>query len=125
MNRKEELQKKRLIIEEELADIREAERKVQEELDKEKLINFMDSIDVILKFVDHSRTSCSDEDVGNAYTTSGRGGAFRCNRCALLVAADTWKKDGEWLKYSTYDCIAANLDIRTVELDVTVLTDEV
>lgn len=125
MNKKEELQKKRLQIEKELADIREAERKVQEELDKKKLINFMNSIDVILKFVDHSRTSCSDEDRSNAYTTSGRGGAFRCNRCALLEAADVWKEDGDWMKDSTYDCIAANLDIRSVDLDVTVLTDEV
>ena len=36
----------------------------------------------------HSRTSCSDENIANAYTTPGRGNYPRCNRCALLRAKE-------------------------------------
>jgi len=35
---------------------------------------------------EHERTSCSDDRPVNWYTTPGRGGYPRCNRCALLKA---------------------------------------
>jgi hypothetical protein len=45
---------------------------------------------MLLKFVpNHTRTSCSDENVANSYTTVGRGGYPRCNRCALLKAVES------------------------------------
>lgn len=44
----------------------------------------------LLKFVpEHNRTSCSDENVQNGYTTAGRGGYPRCTRCALLRAVES------------------------------------
>lgn len=44
----------------------------------------------LLKFVpEHSRTSCSDDNVANSYTTAGRGGYPRCARCALLKAVES------------------------------------
>lgn len=46
-----------------------------------------DQIEYLLSLVpEHQRTSCSDESPTNGYTTSGRGGAPRCTRCALLKA---------------------------------------
>lgn len=42
------------------------------------------SVDEALQEIQHSRTSCSDEDVSNYYTTAGRGGYPRCMRCLLL-----------------------------------------
>lgn len=35
---------------------------------------------------EHDRTSCSDEQIRNHYTTEGRGGWPRCQRCSLLKA---------------------------------------
>lgn len=44
----------------------------------------------LLHFVpEHERTSCSDENVRNAYTTPGRAGYPRCTRCALLKASES------------------------------------
>lgn len=44
----------------------------------------------LLEFVpDHQRTSCSDDKIANGYTTPGRRGHPRCNRCALLKAAQS------------------------------------
>lgn len=44
----------------------------------------------LLLFVpDHTRTSCSDSNISNDYTTPGRGGYPRCTRCALLSAANS------------------------------------
>lgn len=44
----------------------------------------------LLKFVpEHSRTSCSDDNIANSYTTAGRGGYPRCTRCALLKAIES------------------------------------
>jgi hypothetical protein len=42
---------------------------------------------VFLKYLEHCRTSCSDDNPGNWYTTDGRGGHPRCDRCMMLKAA--------------------------------------
>lgn len=34
----------------------------------------------------HTRTSCSDSNPCNDYTTHGRGGTPRCERCLILAA---------------------------------------
>lgn len=91
MTRKEELQK-------ELADIEAAEREVRASKAHDQLVLFLDNIDTFLAFVDHSRTSCSDAEINNGYTTSGRGGNFRCNRCALLNAKREWTEEESWLR---------------------------
>ena len=36
----------------------------------------------------HERTSCSDENHSNGYTTEGRGSYPRCSRCYLLDVID-------------------------------------
>ncbi|MFE1816458.1 hypothetical protein [Metapseudomonas otitidis] len=42
----------------------------------------------LLNFVpNHTRTSCSDENIANWHTTAGRDGYPRCTRCALLRAS--------------------------------------
>lgn len=48
--------------------------------------------DVLLSFVEHGRTSCSDENPSNAHVNEA--GYPRCNRCALL-------KFGSWDAEST------------------------
>lgn len=46
-----------------------------------------EQIETLLRYVpEHSRTTCSDEKPSNGYTTGGRGGAPRCQRCALVTA---------------------------------------
>lgn len=42
----------------------------------------------LLPFMEHSRTSCSDENPSNGYTTAGRGGAPRCKKCFLMQLAE-------------------------------------
>jgi hypothetical protein len=39
---------------------------------------------MLLTVTEHSRTSCSDENPSNGYTTEGRNGHPRCGRCLLL-----------------------------------------
>lgn len=46
----------------------------------------------ILPLLEHNRTSCSDENVANFYTTAGRGGYPRCPRCAVLKAIEDSNK---------------------------------
>jgi hypothetical protein len=33
---------------------------------------------------EHSRTSCSDDNIQNGHTTAGRAGTSRCTRCTIL-----------------------------------------
>ena len=48
----------------------------------------------------HERTSCSDDNHGNGYTTDGRGGYPRCCRCYLLdVLEDSTDNDVEWIHF--------------------------
>lgn len=96
MKRKEELIKK-------LKEI-EAEANVADKEKFEKIVQFLDNGDLFLKFIDHSRTSCSDDKIANDHTTPGRGGAFRCNRCGLITALETWKRNRDWL----IDCGSGN-----------------
>ena len=60
--------------------------------------------DVLLKFVPHGRTSCSDENPCNGLGTAGYGA--RCDRCALL-------------QLNEYDCVSydvqVGLHVRTVD----------
>lgn len=37
----------------------------------------------LLPFMQHERTSCSDENPSNAYSTQGRDGRPRCQKCFL------------------------------------------
>lgn len=38
----------------------------------------------LLGLLQHERTSCSDENPSNGYSTSGRGGYPRCAKCMLM-----------------------------------------
>jgi len=91
------LENRKRELEQELSEIREREKQERSAEKFKETVDFMDNIDVFLKFIDHNRTSCSDKDRTNAYTTSGRGGAFRCNRCAMLEAKDSWELHRDWL----------------------------
>lgn len=63
---------------------REVARKSQEEMDREARFRLLvEHRDVLLKFVPHSRTSCSDEDPNNGLGSADYGA--RCERCALLT----------------------------------------
>lgn len=51
---------------------------------------------LLLMVPEHGRTSCSDENPQNYYTTVGRGGHPRCQRCCLLrTVADKQWPDGQ------------------------------
>ena len=60
-----------------------------------------------LSETEHSRISCSDEKPGNWYTTAGRGGHPRCQKCLIMKAAS----DPEFAKTITIT--------RTVDYTVT------
>lgn len=65
---------------------------------------------ILLKFVpEHNRTSCSDDNVSNGYTTAGRGGYPRCTRCALLKAIES-------LGYSKTLSVAT-IDVKLPEIE--------
>lgn len=75
---------------------------VQERQDRFRLL--VQHRDVLLKFVPHGRTSCSDEDPCNGPGTAGYGA--RCDRCALL-------------QLNEYDCesydVQVGLHVRAVD----------
>src|SRR5690554_1191039 len=81
----------------ELSEIENRERLERDKARFEDIVTFLDNADVFLRFVDHSRTTCSDENISNGHTTSGRGGAFRCDRCGMLNAAFEWRDNRDWL----------------------------
>ncbi|MBQ2856612.1 MAG: hypothetical protein IJE78_05680 [Bacteroidaceae bacterium] len=90
---------KKLIIDKELEkyrskikELEEEKSKVQSELldlklaaNLEKLKELSKYSDIILRFMDHDRTSCSDEDPCNGlYTNCDGDPSYRCTKCALM-----------------------------------------
>lgn len=66
---------------------REEARKIDEAQARRARIQLLvEHRDVLLKFVPHSRTSCSDEDPNNGLGSADYGA--RCERCALLTLCE-------------------------------------
>lgn len=54
------------------------------------------SIDQLINITDHNRSSCTDEEPINHYSTEARNGTPRCVRCALLKVAEGWTFPDEY-----------------------------
>lgn len=73
------------------ADLRkELQRREEESAARERNERYalnkrlFDQRGVILPLLEHSRTSCSDANPSNDYTTAGRNGNPRCTKCFLM-----------------------------------------
>ena len=64
----------------------------QEDWDKASEEMTPEEREEVLSVVPHCRNTCSDENPINGYTTRGRGGCPRCDRCAVLVGAGRVKR---------------------------------
>lgn len=73
-------------LEQELARRRAAEELRLREERQQRLKEIIENKEVLLKFIKHGRTSCSDENPINGLFSGDY--APRCNRCALLELSD-------------------------------------
>ena len=96
ITRKEELEAEEAELYERITKVKEEKEKIrQNELAEKKKtvakhIQYLrENKDIILSLIDHSRTSCSDDNCCNGYITSD--GYARCNKCFLIEILN-----GEW-----------------------------
>ena len=78
-------------------DVSKMSKKELEELSK--LVELQKQLlkeqkDLILSLIDHSRSSCSDDNVCNGYGSADYGA--RCTKCHLIEIFDQEWDDGEW-----------------------------
>lgn len=69
-------------LEEEKLKLQDALREIELATNLERLNEMAEHKDVILKFMDHDRTSCSDEDPCNGIFDPAH--TYRCRKCALM-----------------------------------------
>lgn len=93
MDRKEELKLKEQELLKELDLINKEKEEIKEEqlnIKKQEVAKKIEYLrkhkDVILPLFEHSRTTCSDENVCNGYCRSD--GYARCNKCFLIEILD-------------------------------------
>lgn len=96
MTRKEELEVEEAELYKRITKIKKEKEEIrQNELDEKKKkvakhIQYLrENKDIILSLIDHSKTSCSDDNCCNGYITSD--GYARCNKCFLIEILN-----GEW-----------------------------
>jgi len=87
----EELQKK---IKEQQQEIYDEEIRQRKDIAKVKVDKLREHKDLILSFMEHNRTSCSDTNVCNGYGSASYGA--RCNKCHLIeILNNEWSDDWE------------------------------
>ncbi len=90
-NYKNELLQKQAEIKAELAKIKQEELNEALAQNEVKLNVLRENRDLILSLVEHSRTSCSDENNMNGLHSDGD---YRCAKCALIdVLDDEWSNN--------------------------------
>lgn len=120
MDRNERKQKLRA----ELKEIEDQERRERDVEKYHQLIGILDAGDTILPFIRHTRTSCSDENPVNGYTTSGRGGNVRCTKCAFMDAVESWKDNREWLlPLESGEEIEKQIGFNNISIEVNIMTE--
>lgn len=96
-SRKKEIQSRRAQLERELQEITDIENSVADKKRFHQIALILDNSELFLQLVEHQRTSCSDDDPSNGYTTAGQGGHLRCTKCGLINASRMWKDNKSWL----------------------------
>lgn len=96
MTRKEELEAEEAELYERITRVKKEKEEIRQSELAEKKKNVANHIqylrqnkDIILPLLEHSRTSCSDDNCCNGYITSD--GYARCNKCFLIEILN-----GEW-----------------------------
>lgn len=94
----EEIAKKQSAFQKEIASQVEREKALEKELkdmkyqEQQDLIELLrDSRELVLRMLDHGRTSCSDDCVTNGWGSRSDGGC-RCNKCGLIELMDGTEK---------------------------------
>jgi len=91
---KKELEELSKLVELQKQLLKEEEANKLKHKAKGKIKKLREQKDLILSLIDHSRTSCSDDNVCNGYG-SGNFGA-RCTKCHLIELFDQDWLDGEF-----------------------------
>lgn len=101
MTRKEELEIEEAELYEKISKIKKEKEEIRENelVEKKKSVAkkiqyLRDNRDIILPLIEHSRTSCSDENYCNGYSSSD--GYARCNKCFLIEILNGEWGDGEF-----------------------------
>lgn len=101
MTRKEELEIEEAELYERICKIKKEKEEIREKklVEKKKSVAkkiqyLRDNKDIILPLIEHSRTSCSDENCCNGYSSSE--GYARCNKCFLIELLNGEFEDGEF-----------------------------
>ena len=89
-----ELQRKRKEMDDEIKSLEEQALALKREKEAENIKYLREHRDVILGLLHHNRSSCSDENPINGYSSSA--GYARCNKCHLIEILDGYYCDGDF-----------------------------
>jgi len=94
---KEELIEQQNEIQSQIEEFEEQERQALYKSRLEQLNEMRENKDFLLGLIEHTRTSCDDDNVVNGFHSRSDGG-YRCSKCALIELLDMCDEDA--VKYS-------------------------